>query len=292
VIGAFHIRRFWRQFRTRFVSLQQVPLLTYQLSRLRSETPSLYRCIGTIEAVSDEGLLWVRSEGLTVAVSMNRAQIFLVPLEHSQDGVLQPLKWRQFPLVLEGSQVYIAGPYCFKENRPLFCGTGEDPLLVLLFDGNAETLVYRVLAAARQPNEYWNGITPYSLALGVFSELLLAASYSGRPALRLAVIMALTAVLIPMLPLLPPGVLFTSFYRRWWRRARQYRSYRDVLAFIHQHEQSARPVDFLPASDTGVNEHTYNNRSLLLLGYAIFAAGFGIVLNILVVLFVLRSLFF
>jgi hypothetical protein len=294
LIGAFHVRRFWRLFRDRFVALQGVPPLTYQLSRLRSEDPLVYRCVGAIEAVSDEGLLWVRGEGVTAAVSMNRAQIFLVPPEGTDDGALQRLQWRQFPLVLEGSMVYVAGPYCTQDGRALFCSTKEEPLLVLLFDGDAETLAYRVLSAARQPNEYWNPITPYSLALGVFSQLLIAASYSGRPALRLSVLAALTAVFIPILPLLPPGVLLTSFYRRWWWRARHYRSYRDVLAFMQRQTQrntQKGSPGFVPGPMAGWSIEQYENRSRLLVIYAVSAVGLGILMNIFLILFVLQNLF-
>lgn len=271
--------------------MQRFPLLNYQLSRLRTNEPSLYRCIGAIEAVSDEGLLWVRSEAVTVAVSMNRAQIFLVPPEDSEDGALQRLRWSQVPLVLEDSKVYVAGPYCTQDNRSFFCSTKEAPLMVLLFDGNEQYMVYRVLAAARSHNEYWNGITPYSLALGVFSQLLIAAFYSARPALRLSVLVALTAVCIPILPLLPPGVLLTSFYRRWWRRARQYRSNRDVLDFMEQDRNSGEDILVKNKGGVGWNIRHYTNRSRQLLAYAIFAAGFGIVINILLFFFMLQRLF-
>jgi len=250
----------------------------------------LYRCVGAVEAVSDEGILWVRSKGVTVAVAMNRAQIFLVPPEGTEDGALQRLQWRQFPMVLEGSKIYVAGPFCTRDGRSLFCSTKDDPLMVLLFDGDEQTLVYRVLSAARQYNEYWNSLTPYSLALGVFSQLLIAASYSGRPALRLSVLIALTAVFIPILPLLPPGVLLTSFYRRWWRRARQYRAYRDVLAFMQKESITAAP-EGLPDAVARGDIQQYKNRSLLLVIYAISAVGFGIVINMWVVLFVLQNLF-
>lgn len=284
------------------MALQKVPLLNYQLSRTPSETPHLYRFLGAIEAVSNEGILWVRSEGLTAAVSMNRARIFLVPPEDAEDGFLQRLTWRQLPLILEGSKIFIGGPYCSKDGRKIFCSTKEHPLIVLLFEGDEQNLVYRVLAAARQPNEYWNKITPYSLVLGMFSQLLIAASYSGRPALRLTALTALASVFIPIMPLLPPGVLFTSFYRRWWRRARHYRAYRDMLEFFKEHNPTGDTemlTEMVPAigpmeKKAGFDPahiQVYRNRSCRLVLYAIAAAGFGIVLNILVILFVLQSLF-
>lgn len=280
--------------------MQNLPLLNYQLSRLKNAEPSQYRFIGSIESVSDDGLLWVRSDNLTVAVSMTRASIFLAPPEGSEDGSLQRLSWKHFPLVLEGTKVFIGGSYCNKEGRNVFCSTKEQPLVVILFEGDERHLVYRVIAASRQPNEYWNGLTPYSLVLGVVSELLIAAFYSGRPALRMTVLAALTGVFIPLMPLLPPGVLLTSFYRRWWRRGRLYRVYRDLLEYILSGEPSVRaghedlPLFVWEIKKAGLDENhikIYKRRSRMLEIYAISAAGFGILCNIFVVLFILQWLF-
>ena len=240
-------------------------------------------------------MLWVRGDGLTVSVDMNRAQIFVVPSEDTEDGHLQRVSWRNFPLVLEGSKLFLGGPYCIKNSQGLFCGTKEHPLVVLLYDGNDQTLVDRVLASARQPNEYWNRITPYSLVLGVVSQLIIAASYVGRPAFRLTALTALVAVFIPLMPLLPPGVLFTSFYRRWWRRGRLYRYYRDVLKF-YRYTKQPRPLTLfkkinIDMTDTDRLIRIYEGRSFMLELYAITAACFGILLNFLVILFIFQSLF-
>ncbi|AEJ18706.1 hypothetical protein Spica_0546 [Gracilinema caldarium DSM 7334] len=267
-----------------------MPLLNYQLSCLRTEEPSLYRCIGSIEAVNDKGFLWVRNEDVTVAVSMNWAQIFLVPPEGSQDGFLQRLQWTRFPLVFEDSKVYILGPYCTNLEGSYFCSTKDEPLIVLLFDGDEQDVIFRVMKAARQPNEYWNSITSYSLALGMLSQLLITMCYSGRPALRFFVLVALTAAFIPILPLLPPGVLFTSIYRRWWRKARQYRSNRDIYE-LQKQIPPLHHVDYVAESLIGKDIQFYQNRSLLLVLYAVIAVGFGIMVNMIIVFFVLQNLF-
>ena len=240
--------------------------------------------------------MWARGDGLTVSVDMNRAQIYVVPPEDTEDGHLQRVTWRNFPLVLEGSKLFLGGPYCNKDSQGFFCGTKEHPLVVLLYDGNDHTLVDRVLASARQPNEYWNGITPYSIVLGVVSQLIIAASYVGRPAFRPTVLTALVAIFIPLMPLLPPGVLLTSFYRRWWRRGRLYRYYRDVLKFYRYTEQS-RPLTLIPIKEIGIDMtdtdrliRIYEGRSFMLEFYAITAVCFGILLNFFVILFILQSL--
>jgi hypothetical protein len=290
LIGAIRVQRYWRQFRARFLALQRAPLLNYQLSCLKTEGPALYRCIGSIEAVNDEGFLWVRSDDVTVAVSMHRAQIFLVPPEGSQDGFLQRLQWARFPLVFEESKVYILGPYCSNQGRSYFCSTKNDPLMVLLFDGDEQDVALRVMKAARQPNEYWNSITSYSLALGVLSQFLITMFYSGRPALRFYVLVALTAAFIPILPLLPPGVLFTSLYRRWWRRARQYRSSGDVYELLTT-VPSLHHKGSVPESFVCMDIRFYKYRSRLLMFYAVIAVGLGMMFNIMIVFFVLQNLF-
>ncbi len=259
-----------------------------------------YRFIGSIESVSDDGWLWVRGKNLTVAVSMIRAQLFLAPPEGAEDGSLQRLSWKHVPLVLEGTKIFVGGPYCHKNGRNLFCSTKEQPLVVILFEGGEQHLVYRVIAAARQSNEYWNALTPYSLALGVVSELLIAAFYSGRPALRMTVLAALTGGFIPLMPLLPPGVLLTSFYRRWWRRGKRYRIYRDLLEYMHNCGASVLAGSQVlsmfawnrdKASLNPNQIKIYKRRSRMLELYAIAAAGLGILCNIFIVLFVLQRLF-
>jgi hypothetical protein len=57
---------------------------------------------------------------------------------------------------------------------------------------------------------------------------MIAVTFLSRPAYRLTMIAALIALFIPIIPWIPPGILFTVVYRRLWSLSRMYRAYRDL----------------------------------------------------------------
>jgi hypothetical protein len=101
--------------------------------------------------------------------------------------------------------------------------------MVIFYDGPDRSLAIQTIRAGRQGNEYWNNLTPYALALGAYSQLIMIQVYIQRPVFQLTVIAAFAAMFIPLFPLIPPGLVFTIFYRRLWWRGRVYRAYRDMV---------------------------------------------------------------
>lgn len=182
-------------------------------------------------------MLWVRSADLTVPVELADARIYLLPLAAEgapADAPMERIYWNGLAALSEGASVYVGGRARLDGGRVRFRSDAA-PLLVILYDGPAEAVLERTVLAGRQRNEYWNPLTPFGLALGIFSELLFASFYAGRPAYAFTVLTALTAAAGPLLPLLPPGLALTVLYGRWWNLARQERAWRDLVALPLRH---------------------------------------------------------
>jgi hypothetical protein len=111
----------------------------------------------------------------------------------------------------------------------VFRSDANEPLTVVLYDGVEETILRRAIWGGRQRNEYWNQFTPASLAAGFLSLLILAYVLLRSPMMRLPALVSLSFSLIPVIPLLPPGVVLHFLYRRLWRRGRFLRAERDLV---------------------------------------------------------------
>jgi hypothetical protein len=273
VIGAFSGRRAWRLFRQRFDELRLRPLLNY--AAYRHGGGGEYRFIGGFESVTDGQTLWIRSTELTVPVALTGAQTYVLPMppdpvaESDGRGFLQDrrnlsgklvgrraihesfdpgketpqrIQWEQLTALTEGAKVFVGGALVSQDDRLTFVSTKERPLMVIFYDGPDRSLAIRAIRAGRQSNEYWNSLTPYALVLGAFSQLIMILNYIQRPIFQLTVIAAFIAMFIPLFPLIPPGLVFTVFYRRLWWRGRVYRAYRDLARL---------PLRYFSAADSG-----------------------------------------
>jgi hypothetical protein len=214
----------------------------------------VYRFIGGFESVTDGHTLWIRSSALTIPVALAGAQTYMLPMGESgkKDTSFDPgeeaperVRWDRITALTEGAKVFVGGPLVSINDRWTFVSTREDPLLVIFYDGSDRDLTARVIRAGRHKNEYWNPVTPYSLILGAFSQIMIALAFLARPVFRLTVIAAFIALFVPLFPLLPPGMLLTQLYRRLWWRARIFRAYRDLIRL---------PLKYLPSDRMGVPE--------------------------------------
>jgi hypothetical protein len=273
VAGAFWQRRSWRIFRRRFDELCLRPVLDYSACQHTPPEGSVYRFIGGFESLTDpatggkdsgdrdfgdflspksrsrpnERTLWIRSDALTVPISLKGAQTYMLPMLGGSQfpGPFDPgeespqrIRLDRISTLTEGAKVFVGGLLVPRDDRWTFVSTKENPLLVIFYDGPDRTLATRAIRAGRHRNEYWNRITPYGFILNAFSQIFIAASFLPRPAFRLTVIAAFVALFAPLLPLLPPGVLLTVLYRRLWWRARIFRAYRDL---------ARQPLKYFPA---------------------------------------------
>jgi hypothetical protein len=171
-------------------------------------------------------------------IILKGAETYLLPMAEGEELMesLDPsgeapekIRWDRVSSLTEGVKVFVGGKTVRQEDRLVFRGTKESPLLIIFYDGKDRSLTIRTIRAGRNKNEYWNPITPYSFIAGVFSQLMVAMYYLSRPIFRFTVIAAGIALFTPLLPLFPPGVICTLLYQRLWRQARIFRAYRDIL---------------------------------------------------------------
>jgi hypothetical protein len=263
VAGAFWQRRSWRIFRRRFDELCLRPMLDYAACQSAPPEGSAYRFIGGFESLTNpsagfagfaEGTsqgqtLWIRSDTLTIPISLKGAHTYMLPMPEGGEvlGPFDPgeesperIRLDRISTLSEGAKVFVGGLLALREDRRTFVSTRENPLLVIFYDGPDSTLATRAIRAGRHRNEYWNRLTPYGFVLNAFSQILIAASFLPRPAFRLTVIAAFVALFAPLLPLLPPGVLLTVLYRRLWWSARIFRAYRDL---------ARQPLKYFPSGN-------------------------------------------
>jgi hypothetical protein len=241
VAGAFISRHSWRVFRRRFDELRLRPLLDYGFYRRidQAQSPggegSEYRFIGGFESVTDGHTLWIRGDTLTMPVTLSGAHTYVMPMGGSDGESFEPgeevperIRWDRVSALNEGARVFVGGTLVKQDDRLGFVSTKKNPLLVIFYDGNDPSLTIRVIRAGRNKNEYWNFLTPYAFIAGTFSLLIMASTFLSRPAFRLTAITAFAALFIPLVPFLPPGLLFTVLYRLLWRKALVFRGYRDL----------------------------------------------------------------
>ena len=184
-IGAFHIRSTWRKFRELLYLSTRLKKIDYSTMRsLRSgDSPSgrSYRFFGRLQALEKENIVWLSDWRLSIQADLNRVHVFLL----TSDQTFSIEDWEQYPSVAprrmlwkrvstlpEHTKVFISGTVDSSQGRPMFVDSSEQRLLVLIYEGAEEDLLYRATWNGRQKNEYWNPLTPGSLALGSFSLFL------------------------------------------------------------------------------------------------------------------------
>jgi len=234
--GALVKRYKWHIFRKRFDELRLSPILDYRQYSREGEADT-FRFVGGFESVTDGQTLWIRNEGLTVPVSLQNAEIYLLPMQKG-DGISEAfdpveetpekIRWERVSALTEGARVFAGGLLVSQDGRRSFVSAKKKPLMVIFFDGSDHSLATRAIRAGRYRGEYWNSITPYSLAVGALCQILVAVMFLSRPAFRLTVIVSIIALFVPLYPVIPPGLLFTVMYRRLAWRSRILRAYRDL----------------------------------------------------------------
>jgi hypothetical protein len=146
---------------------------------------------------------------------------------------MHSLRWDRTSVLPEGLGVFVCGALTMEDGLPTFGAIRGETPLVILYDGNPETVVARSVWFGRQRNEYWNELTPLSLLSG-FAGLMALAVFGFRDASSqyMAIISAVLSV-VPFVPLMPPGIIAFFLYRRLWRDGRSLRARRD-LAILRQ----------------------------------------------------------
>jgi hypothetical protein len=242
-IGAFFVRSRWRLFRRRIQESSLYPFLTYSDLSRQDDFLGRYRTFGYLEAIQGENRIWINDGSFTVEADLRSAKLYFLPsfsartrklpVERLQETIPdeQPslVSWNQIFSLPAGTQMFIAGGLYSEEGRAVFRSQSKDPLLVVLYDGQRDTIVQRAVWGGRQRNEYWNQFTLASLLTGAFCMLLLAYIFMRSTPSSLPVLLALSLAFFPISGLLPPGFILYYLYRFFWNRARLLRAERDLL---------------------------------------------------------------
>ncbi|UCF96657.1 MAG: hypothetical protein JSV89_15970 [Spirochaetaceae bacterium] len=242
-IGAFFVRSRWRLFRRRIQESSLYPFLRYSDLSRRGDFLGRYRVFGHLEAIQGENRIWINDGSFTVEADLSSAKLYFLPSSSTSSRILpverlqeefpdeQPslVSWNQIFSLPAGTQMLIAGGLYSQEDRAVFRSQSKDPLLVVLYDGERNTIVRRAVWGGRQKNEYWNQFTLASLLTGSFCMLLLAYIFMRATPSNLPVLFALSLAFFPISGLLPPGFILYYLYRHFWKRARLLRAQRDLL---------------------------------------------------------------
>lgn len=206
------------------------PLLDYRKYNQHENEGENFHFTGEIESITDGFTLWVRGKDLTIPVSLEKTKCYLLPRNNDDEIPEAPeqIRWNRVSTLNEGVKVYIGGCVRLQDNRLNFVSAKDNPLIIIFYNCPESELPEKIIISARTHNEYWNSLTPVSIGTGTLSLVYLAASFLGRPAFRVTVIGAIVAIFIPILPFIPPGLLFTNLFRRITWNARKLRAYRDL----------------------------------------------------------------
>ncbi len=227
IVGAFAVRSRWKRFRTAVAEADTLPSVEAPSAGGLTSGPGKYLVRGEVDAIGGSRELWVSGRGATCVVDLRDAWVYLLSGRSGVDGI-ERRRWSGLRSISPGARVLAAGYAELRGARLTMVPSGREPPLVVLHDGDDDAVVRRAVWAGRHDNEYWNPLTQVSMALGAatMSAILPLALRAGIPSLIGA--LTLTAAFSPVLPVLPPGVVFFFAYRRFWRRARYCRARRDT----------------------------------------------------------------
>jgi hypothetical protein len=253
-IGAFLIRAQWHTFRRRLISASLLPIATNtSIKAKKSRFIGTFRLFGTLEAIQDNNRVWIAVGGFSVAADLEKTSIYLLSsfpgelhAEDEEQGEFnlpdeQPvyIPWKKIFSLPSGIQIFLSGCLFIEDGRYLFKNQPNNPLLVVIYDGNKELLLERSIWSARQKNEYLNQFTPISLVCGSLSLLLIAFLFSrmidfsknifSQLNYYIPAVLSFSLFLFPIIYLIPPGVVLYLLYRHFWKQARFLRAERDLL---------------------------------------------------------------
>ncbi len=254
-IGAFSVRRQWRTFRRRMLEVSRLPFVGYFQQPGEDRLLGDYRIFGDLESIQGENRIYINSGRLTVGVELKEVVIYLLPSSSSRKGkpLFEKLEetlpdeepktvlWKKIFSLPAGTRIFVGGAFFSEGGGGVFRSLPQKPLVVVIYDGDRQTILLRSIWGGRQRNEYWNRYTLPSLIAGSIALLLTSYVMLGTPYLRFPSLVALCLSVFPIAALLPPGVLFYFFYTWLWKRARLLRAQRDLFRL---------PLRYFEASET------------------------------------------
>jgi hypothetical protein len=238
LIGAFSVRNRWRQFRTQLMKASLRSSLTYGAVHGKGNTGP-YRFFGSLQAIQDENILWLSDGNVSVSMDLSGVPVYILPAfstDNSQertglypDESAEKTYWNRIFSLPENTSIFVSGELLIKDGLPQFENTKEVPLTVVIYDGDTSDFYSHAILSGRQRNEYWNSLTPGTLTTGSFLLFIYFYILIKTPYMHFAAVTAVSFSLVPIIPFLPPGLVFYYIYRFFWKKARIIRAERDLL---------------------------------------------------------------
>jgi hypothetical protein len=317
-LGAFLIRSRWRRFRKSVVAASLYPEVTYKdvhssgqhapserpaEGNLLYEQPSgaagSYYFLGVLEAIQEDDIIWLRNDDVALSADMKGQKVFLLPSQTvsgegggedpddypKSDETPQVLAWEKVGSLPEGIQVLVAGPLRIANRRGRFRSEKKGDLLVVFYDGDKTSLLKRAVWHGRQRNEYWNPFTLGSLGAGFLSGMILSYFFLQNSRTKIPAILSIIMSLVPLIPVLPPGMLFFVLYRRLWRRGRFLRAERDLLRLPpRRFGEDGAKAGSLPAADPAALAEKCERKAVRLEEFSLALFCLGFLVNLYLVL--------
>ncbi|MDA8426821.1 MAG: hypothetical protein M0Z80_11855 [Treponema sp.] len=254
IFGAVSVARSWRVFRRRVAELGRQPPLGYgDLRRADSpgdraissdrqaERPGLgsFRLYGKIEAMEEERRIWVRGEQVSALVDMSESPLYVLLPGKPLPGSVRRYAWKSISTLAAGTGVFVGGKVRMERGTPCFVDDPEERLIVATYDGGDANVIRGLIVGGRNPNEYWTALGPVSVAIGMTLSSGLLLLLGSRTAFSTIRALSFLTAMIPVLPLLPPGLGLFLLYRRLWRRALRFRTERDLFRYLSASVDSA-----------------------------------------------------
>lgn len=238
LIGAFSVRTRWRRFRNELMKASLRPSLTY--GAVHDGTSSgFYRLFGSLQAVQDENILWLADSTVSVSIDLTDVPLYILPSVPKGEYMIKTGKypdespvrtyWNRIFSLPEGTSIFVSGELVYEDGRSRFINSRDNPLTVIIYDCDDSYFYSHAILSGRQRNEYWNTLTSGSLTIGSFSLFIYFYLLIQMPYMRFPAVTALTFSLVPVMPFLPPGLLFYYIYRYLWKNARILRAERDLI---------------------------------------------------------------
>jgi len=256
--GAFAVRAQWRVFRRRVLECSRKDEIGYGVLKTPGEGfLGDYRFLGTLQAIQGDDVLWVTNGRISLPVHVDQVTGYTLPhsfiseatggrlsmRESLPDEVPQRFLWNRMFSLPEGTRVLVCGGLWREKGQLLFRSSDSQPLMFLIYDGREDTILLRSLWSGRQPNEYVNSFSPWSVVLGALLLLLEAYLFYRQPLNSLSGRVTVLLGIAPLAVFLPPGVAFFELYRFLWKQGRLYRAERDVIRFPLFHWPDAGNLD-------------------------------------------------
>jgi len=233
LVGAFALRSQWRRFRLRLAELSRAPILSYRdiaVARASGERiVGRFRLYGRVEALEGADRAWLRGEGVSALVDFSRSPLYVLPSDEEGARNVARLPWTSVTSLAEGTPLFTAGLLVVDGDNPVFVEEPGESLVAVSYDCGENEIAPRLVEGGRAVNEYWTPITQVSIALGLAAMSVLMVVYAGKTTFSTLRAMTFFIGVLPILSLVPPGLLLYLAYRALWRRAWSLRSMRDAF---------------------------------------------------------------